>query len=125
MTIYAKSIEELTVFQRAYIISLELHKLSLQFPKIEQYSLGDQIRRASKSICANLSEGYARQTGSKKEFRHFILISLGSSDEMKIWIKYARDLGYIDEEVSQSLTNEYIEISKMLKGLYKYIDQQT
>ena len=53
------SVEDLEVFQRAYRASLELHRASLQFPKIEQFAgLADQIRRASKSICGNLAEGF-------------------------------------------------------------------
>ena len=49
------SFEDLEVFQRAYRVSLELHRESLRFPKIEQYALADQLRRASKSICATLT----------------------------------------------------------------------
>ena len=48
------------MFQRAYKISLEVHRFSLTMPQIEQYALADQIRRASKSICANLAEGFGK-----------------------------------------------------------------
>ena len=51
------SFEDLTVFQRAYRISLDVHRVSLEMPKIEQQALADQMRRASKSICSNLAEG--------------------------------------------------------------------
>jgi four helix bundle protein len=61
------SFEDLEVFQRAYCRSLEIHRNSLQLPLIEQCSLGDQLRRASKSICANVAEGYGRQKRSKAE----------------------------------------------------------
>ena len=101
---YAKTVEELHMFEKAYKASLEIHKLSLHLPKIEQYALGDQIRRASKSICANLAEGYGKQAGSKKEFRNFILISMGSSDEMKVWIKYCKDLAYFTDEQADLLS---------------------
>lgn len=121
---YAAKVEELQVFEKAYKASLEIHKLSLQLPKIEQYALGDQIRRASKSICANLAEGFGKQTGSKKEFRNFILMSLGSSDEMQIWIRYCKDLGYFTEEQAKAFMQDYQEISKMLKGLYNYVSKQ-
>jgi len=121
MTPYAKKVEELYVFERAYKISLDIHKVSLQLPKLEQYALADQIRRASKSICANLAEGFAKQVGSRKEFRHFILISMGSSDEMQIWIKYCKDLAYFEKEQADIFMREYQEISKMLKSLYNSI----
>jgi four helix bundle protein len=121
---YAAKVEELHVFEKAYKASLEIHKLSLQLPKIVQYALGDQIRRASKSICANLAEGFGKQAGSKKEFRNFILMSLGSSDEMQIWIRYCKDLSYLTEEQAKILIQEYEEISKMLKSLYNYVSKQ-
>ena len=74
-----------------------IHRVSLSFPAVEQRALADQIRRASKSICANLAEGYGRQKGSKAEFVRFIRMAIGSSDEMRVWLRYAFDLGYIDE----------------------------
>ncbi len=55
------SFEELEAFKRAYRISLEIHRASLEFPQIEQRALADQIRRASKSICANIAEGFGKQ----------------------------------------------------------------
>ena len=124
MSNYPKTVEDLHVFERAYQVSIEIHNLTLQLPKIEQYALGDQMRRASKSICANLSEGYGKRAGSTKEFRHFILISMGSSDEMQIWIRYCKDLGYFTEDKAKGLRQEYQEISKMLNSLYAYISKQ-
>ena len=79
-----RSFEDLEVYQRAYRLALELHKASLQFPKIEQFALADQIRRASKSVCANIAEGFARQRGSSADFHRFLILALGSSDEMKV-----------------------------------------
>ena len=55
--------EDLEVFRRAYRLSLEVHRVSLGFPRIEQWALADQIRRASKSICANIAEGSAGRAG--------------------------------------------------------------
>lgn len=53
--------EDLEVFKRAYKVSLEIHSLSLNFPKHEQFAgLADQMRRASKGICANIAEGYGK-----------------------------------------------------------------
>ena len=66
-----RGFEDLEVFQRAYRLSLELHRTSLEFPRIEQWALADQIRRASKSICANLVEGFGRQAGRNPSFAAF------------------------------------------------------
>ena len=76
----AHRFEDLGVFQRAYKLSLEIHKMSLTMPQIEQQALADQVRRASKSICANLAEGFGKQSQSKAEFRRFILMAIGSAD---------------------------------------------
>ncbi len=91
------SFEDMDVFQRAYRISLEVHRVSLETPKIEQRALADQMRRASKSICSNLAEGYGRQKQSKAEFKRFVWMAIGSSDEMRVWSRYALDLSYVDE----------------------------
>ena len=75
------SFEDLEVFQRAYRLSLEVHRKSLGFPSIEQRVLADQLRRASKSICANIAEGYGRQKRSKAEWKRFLWMAIGSCDE--------------------------------------------
>lgn len=111
--------EDLDVFKRAYRVSLEVHRISLEFPQIEQYGLADQIRRASKSICANLAEGFAKQSQSLAEFKRYIQISIGSADEMRVWIRYCLDLGYIDQSQWRSWRDEYQEVAKMLQGLAK------
>jgi four helix bundle protein len=80
--------EELEVFQRAYKVSLEIHRFSQTMPKFEQFDLASQIRRASKSICANVAEGFGKQSYSKAEFKRFIQMSIGSADEMRVWLRY-------------------------------------
>ncbi len=118
------SFEDLEVFRRAYRISLEVHRHSLEFPAREQNGLADQVRRASKGICANIAEGFAKHHWSKPEFRRFVGIAVGSSDEMRVWIRYCLDLGYIDEPTWQRWRDEYQEIAKMLHGLRKSINGQ-
>ena len=112
-----RSFEDLDVFQRAYRVSLEVHRASLEFPQVDQRALGDQVRRASKSICANIAEGFGKQRQSTAEFRRFLLIAMGSADEMRVWCRYCLDLGYIDEPTWQKWRDEYHEIAKMLHGL--------
>ena len=92
-----KGFEDLAVFKLAYRLSLEVHRVSLTFPSVEQYGLAEQIRRASKGICANLAEGFGKQAASAREFRRFVAIAMGSADEMRVWARYCLDLGYIDE----------------------------
>ena len=83
---------KLNVFRRAYALSLESHRESRGFPKWEQFELASQLRRASKSICANLVEGLGKNQ-SPKETCRFIEIAIGSNDEVRLWLQYAKDLG--------------------------------
>src|ERR1700741_185868 len=101
MSEWGERAEDLEVFQRAYRLSLEVHRASLELPRVEQFALADQLRRASKSICANLAEGFGRQSISKPEFRRFVMMALGSADEMQLWALYCRDLGYIADDVAE------------------------
>ena len=89
----------------------------MSFPAREQYGLADQLRRASKSIPANLAEGFAKQRGSAAEFKRFLGMAIGSADEMRVWIRYTLDLGYVEQSTWQRWRDEYQEIAKMLHGL--------
>ena len=115
----AHSFEDLDVFKRAYRVSLAVHRESLNFPKIEQYALGDQIRRASKSACANIAEGFGKQRQSPAEFKRYLLMAMGSADEMRVWCRYCYDLGYVDEDTWRNWRDDYHGIAKMLQGLLK------
>ena len=115
---YVRSYKDLDVFQKAYRISLEIHRISFSLPKTEQYGgLADQMRRASKSICANIVEGFAKKRQSVPEFRRYLTIALGSSDEMQLWLEYCRDLGYMPQDQVAPLQSEYSVISRMIFGL--------
>jgi len=112
-----RSFEDLEVFRKAYRLALELHEASLRFPRHEQRELAQQMRRASKSVCANIAEGFAKQRLSPAEFRRFLSIGIGSADEMRVWIRFAHDLGYVDEAVWRRWRDGYEEIARMLQGL--------
>ena len=117
MSEWARRFEDLEVFGRAYRLSLEVHRASLEFPRIEQFALADQIRRASKSICANIAEGFGKQRQSRTEFHRFVAMAIGSADEMQVSTMYCRDLGYIGADVAERWQGEYREIARMLQGL--------
>ena len=117
----ASTFEDLQVFQRAYRVSLDVHRASLQFPAVEQHVLADQIRRASKSICANIAEGFGKQRRLGAEFKRYLLMAIGSADEMQVWLRYCSDLRYIDQETCAMWRGEYRQIAKMLQGLYSTV----
>lgn len=116
-----ESFSDLDVWKEAYSVSLEIHKASLDFPKTEQFALSSQVRRASKSICANIAEGFAKQAISKPEFRRFVQIALGSSNEMMVWTMYCKDLGYVSEQCAEEWHKKYDKISRMLNLLHQKI----
>lgn len=114
---FVTSHRDLKVFQRVYVLALEVHKASLGFPKIEQYVLADQLRRSTKSICANIAEGFMRQRDSKAEWRRFLMISLASAEESMMWLDFALDLKYISQDSHVLWKQELVEICKMLHKL--------
>lgn len=112
-----KGYQSLDVYNRAFQIALDIHKLSLTLPKIEQYALADQMRRASKSVCSNIAEGHAKSHYSKAEFKRFLFMAAGSSEEMRVWLKFCTELNYVPNEQWARWDDEYDQISKMINGL--------
>ena len=110
--------ENLDVWKKAFSVSIDVHKTSLEFPATEQYALADQIRRASKSICANIAEGFGKQKASKAEFKRFLLMALGSANEMLVWIRYCQELAYINQAKHDLWWQEYTSVCKMLNVLH-------
>ena len=117
-----QSLEDLEVYSRSYAASLEVHKLSMSFPAYEQYKgLASQLRDSSKSLVANMAEGYAFKNSRPKRFVNHLEISIGSCDETRLWLKYSYDLGYITARKYSELKVEYEEIGKMLWGLLQSV----
>jgi four helix bundle protein len=115
--------EDLDVFKRAYGLSLELHRASLDFPRSEQFGgIADQLRRSSKSVCALIAEGSARQRSSSREFRRYLVMALGSADETKLWCRYAHDLGYLPVSTMEAWQEHYGEVARMLQGFIARLD---
>jgi four helix bundle protein len=74
---------DLDVYQRSIKVLVAIHKLVLTFPDYERFDLCDQMRRASKSIPANIAEGYGRRR-SVRDFKHYLAMALGSANEMVV-----------------------------------------
>ena len=109
--------EDLDVYKLAYGLALEIHKVTLGFPKFEQYGgMADQLRRASKSVCANMAEGMSK-TGSSTEEIRFLRIARGSAEECRVWIRFCLDLDYVTPQQGESWRNDYTRIGQMLMGL--------
>lgn len=104
---------DLEVFKKAYKLAMDIFELSKSFPKEERYSLTDQIRRSSRSVCVNFGEAYRR----RKYPAHF-LSKLSDSDsensETAIWIQFSFDCKYISFELYNKLKERCLEIGKLL-----------
>ena len=112
------------VFRKAYALSLELHRASLNFPKIEQYAgLADQLRRSTRSVCSLIVEGQGRQSGSSKEFARYLVMATGSAEEARLWCKYAADLGYAEAGRSEEWRKDLSQVIRMLQGLRSSLER--
>ena len=114
---YVSTFKELDVYKLAFQLSLDIHKDTLSFPAMEQFALSSQIRRASKGICANIAEGYGKQSKSKAEFSRFLSIAMGSANEMLVWLDYCLELDYISENKYKEYHEGYLGVAKMLNSL--------
>jgi four helix bundle protein len=105
----------LDIFKLAHEITLEVYKLTNNFPEHEKYGLISQIRRSSMSIPMNLMGGSHRL--NKKEYRQFVGIARDSVGELKYQFMLSRDLGYLGEDTYDQLREKAESISKMLTKL--------
>lgn len=107
---------DLRVYQLAYRLAMEIFHLSKAFPKDERYSLTDQIRRSSRSIAANIAEGYR-----KRQYPNMFASKMADADaeatETQVWLDFARDCGYISSEKHADLINSYEEVGRMLGSM--------
>jgi len=107
------SYKDLTVFKKAYSLAMDFLKTSKSFPSEEKYSLTDQIRGSSRSVCANIGEAYRR----KKYPAHFVsklTDSNAENTETEIWIQFSFDCKYIDELEYREFTERCTEVGRML-----------
>ena len=105
--------EDLGVFQLSYKAAMEIFELSKLFPKAEVYSLSDQIRRSSRSVCANIAEAF-RKRYYPKSFIAKIIDSEGEAAETQVWIKFSLSSNYIDKSKADELKETYDLIIKKL-----------
>ena len=108
-------VEDLSVYKKLCELHIEVHELSLKFPKFEIFELGSQVRRSSNSAPANLAEGFGNKHTAI--YTECISRSQGEIRETKHHLFMAYQKGYISEEKYADLYNRYEECSKMLYGL--------
>ena len=107
------SFKTLLAYQKAFELSMEVFELSKSFPKEETYSLTDQIRRSSRSICTNIAEAY-RKREYKKHFISKLTDADSENSETQVWIDFSNSCEYINLEQQQNLTTKSIEVGKLI-----------
>ena len=110
--------KDLKVFQLAYKLSMEIFYESKNFPKEETYSLTDQIRRSSRSVCSNIGEGYRKRIYPKHSVSK-ITDADSECTETMIWLDFAKDCGYMKKEKYDDLYIQCGEVGKMLNGMFR------
>jgi four helix bundle protein len=113
------SFRELKVYQLAFEAAREIRLLSLTFPKEETYSLTDQIKRSSCSVCINIGEGYRKRI-YPKHFTSKMTDADGEATETSIWLDFALDCNYIDIAIHAALQIKYNEIGRMLNAMAQH-----
>lgn len=109
------SYKDLTVYQKAIQLCVELYKVTEKFPKTEVYGLTSQVRRCVVSIPSNIAEGQKR--GHKTEYIQFLRIAYGSGAELETQLLIALKVGYVNKIEFDKLNNLLEEIMKMLNRL--------
>jgi four helix bundle protein len=117
-----KGHRDLKVYQRAYELAMEIFHLSKSFPPEEKYSLTGQIRRSSRSVAANIAEGFR-----KRRYPNHFVSKLTDCDaegsETQVWIDFAFDCGYISANNRDRLTDGYEEVGRMLSSMMANADR--
>jgi four helix bundle protein len=110
---------ELEVYQRAFEVAMRIFELSKSFPKEETYSLTDQIRRSSRSVCANLAEAW-RKRRYEKAFISKLSDSEGEAAETQVWVAFAVRCGYMEPDVANEIYQAYNLIIRTLVGMINH-----
>jgi four helix bundle protein len=117
MNVASKRFTDLRVWQESHFLSLEIYKLTKEFPEEEAYGLSSQLRRAAVSVTSNIAEGFNRF--SKKEKIQFYSIALGSVSEVHSQTILAKDLHYISDTDFKTAEEQIEIIHKALAALIK------
>ncbi len=117
------SYRDLDVYKLAHPFGIECHKLTLSLPKCEQYEIGSQLRRASKSCSANIVEGYCRRR-YKAEYVRFLIFAHASLEESIEWLEYIRDLHTNQREDAEALGEAANVLGGKLNRFIQAVERQ-
>jgi len=107
---------DLKVYQQAFSAAMQIFKLSAAFPREETYSLTDQMRRSSRSVCANIAEAW-RKRRYEKAFVSKLSDAEGEAAETQVWLDFAVECGYMDKKEAIALNQTYEGILRMIVSM--------
>lgn len=110
--------QELKAYQKGFATAMRIYNISKSFPKEEQYSLTDQIRRSSRSVCADIAEAYRKRT-YPKHFHSKLTDSDAENSETQVWLEFALECNYITKNIFDELTIENNEIGKLVNYMMR------
>ena len=113
-----QNVQDLAIYTRSFDLAMEIFKIAKHFPSEEKYSLTSQIVRSSRSVSANIREGYAKRHYEQIFIRHLV-DSLGSSEETRCWLDFALACGYLEAKSHIDISERYAELSAMIFSLQK------
>ena len=114
-----KQAQDMEVFKLSHLLTLEIYRLTENFPPEEKFGLSAQMRRSAYSIPVNIAEGASRL--STKEYKQFVAIARGSVSEMMYQLLLSKDLDYLPEQHYLPLKEKYERVAKMLTNLIKVL----
>lgn len=113
-----KSFKDLDIYQESYALAMEIFRETRHFPKEETFSLTSQIVRASRSVGANISEGWSKRQ-YEQIFKQQLINALGSNGETETWLDFAYDCNYLNEEVHARLRVKNGIVGKKINRLHQ------
>ncbi len=113
---------KLDVWRIAHQLTLDVYRVTADFPRDELYGLTSQLRRAAASIPTNIAEGCGR--GGQKELARFLRTARGSANEVEYQVHLSHDLGYIKREVATELYRSVQQVGRMLTSLIRSVEKQ-
>ncbi len=111
-----KHFRELVVYQHAFAAAMKVFEITRTFPVDERYSLTDQIRRSSRSVCSNLAEGW-RKRKYEAVFKNKLTDAMQEASETQCWLEFSLASKYINEDTFAKLDDEYEQIIAMLNSM--------
>ncbi len=117
----AKTFEELEVWQKSIELAVSIYRLTLQEPLSKDFSLKDQIRRASTSVSNNIAEGF--EYNSNNQFVKFLRIAKGSLGEVRSQLIVLHRINYISKEDYERLYSDCISLSKQIYSFINYLEK--